>query len=110
MHGSAYVSQSTVLVIEPEDGVTSTENHVYYFAYNEDGAYTGSVGDYAWSGGAIVGRSVGPPPCRSVSVSAPPVENIVIVGSDGGGLGAALAWASVSADMHLGIQLVLFVA
>ena len=56
------------------------------------------------------GRSVGPPPCRSVSVSDPPVENIVIVGSDGGGLGAALAWASVSADMHLGIQDVWFVA
>ena len=49
-------------------------------------------------------------PCTSVSVSAPPVENIVMVGSDGGGFGAALAWASVSADMHLGIQLVLFVA
>ena len=56
MHGSSYVSQS-VLVIEPEDAFTSTENHVYYFAYNEDGAYTGSVGDYAWSGGAIVGDS-----------------------------------------------------
>ena len=50
-------SSTDVLVIEPEDGVTSTGDHVYYFAYNEDGSYTGSVGDYAWSGGAIVGDS-----------------------------------------------------